>query len=230
MTTLDTGAGTAPIVNTTGNDSAAVSKFLPDRRGRSLPDQVCEECGSVFTPNSRGTRFCRPYCRYKHRDRLRGPAEARARVRRYYAETGRWYWRRRRSVVVIRVSGFASAENRLGRRSLRISGRVVRRRWCGEGSGSGWRDGTGASRHVQERGLAHADSGDLDEQVAQPDAKRLEFRRETIVVYVGPLQLLGYLVACPEQEDQCWDESACGGDVDSFFGAASSVESRRESR
>jgi hypothetical protein len=40
----------------------------------------------VFTPNSRGTRFCRPYCRYKHRDRLRGPAEARARVRRYYAE------------------------------------------------------------------------------------------------------------------------------------------------
>jgi hypothetical protein len=40
----------------------------------------------VFTPNSRGARFCRPYCRYKHRDRLRDPAAVRARVRRYYAE------------------------------------------------------------------------------------------------------------------------------------------------
>jgi hypothetical protein len=73
-------------------------------------------------------------------------------------------------------------------------------------------------------------SGDLDEQVAQPDTKRLEFRRQTIGVYVGPLQLLGYLLAGPEQKDQGWDESAIGGDVDSSLGAGASVESGPESR
>jgi hypothetical protein len=61
-----------------------------------------------------------------------------------------------------------------------------------------------ASRHVPATGCQRRPtSGDLDEQVAQPDAKRLEFRRETIGVYVGPIQLLGYLLAGPEQKDQC---------------------------
>jgi hypothetical protein len=49
---------------------------------KTLPDRPCEECGELFTPNSRGARFCRPYCRYKHRDRARDPEAERARSRR----------------------------------------------------------------------------------------------------------------------------------------------------
>jgi hypothetical protein len=43
------------------HDPAAVMISVPDRR--------CDECGAWFTPNSRGARFCRPYCRWRVRER-----------------------------------------------------------------------------------------------------------------------------------------------------------------
>jgi hypothetical protein len=51
-----------------------------------------------------------------------------------------------------------------------------------------------------------------------------------MVVYVGPLQLLGYLLEGAEQKGQCWDESAVGGDVDSSNSVGASGERRPESR
>jgi hypothetical protein len=48
---------------------APVRKSPSDRSGGVLPDQVCAECGAVFTPASRGARYCRPLCRAKVRER-----------------------------------------------------------------------------------------------------------------------------------------------------------------
>jgi hypothetical protein len=68
-----------------------------------------------------------------------------------------------------------------------------------------------------QRLLAHATSGDLDEQVAQSGAKRLEVLRETFELCVGLFQFVRCLFAGSDQKDQCWDEAAVGGDVDSFL-------------
>lgn len=74
-------------------------------------------------------------------------------------------------------------------------------------------------------------SDDPAEQVVQPNAEHLDLLREPVYGCVGSIELFACLLTRGEQKNQCGDEFAVGGDVDSFLGAKASVESRsRRSR